>query len=80
MGKTPIVVNDCPGFLVNRVLFPYFGGFAALVRDGADFQKIDKVMEKFGWPLGPAYLLDVVCMDTAKHANVVMAVGFGSRG
>ena len=28
MGKTPIVVNDCPGFLVNRVLFPYFGGFS----------------------------------------------------
>ncbi|MDO6748790.1 3-hydroxyacyl-CoA dehydrogenase NAD-binding domain-containing protein, partial [Gilvimarinus sp. 1_MG-2023] len=54
MGKTPIVVNDCPGFLVNRVLFPYFAGFAGLVRDGADFQKIDKVMEKFGFPMGPA--------------------------
>ncbi len=80
MGKTPpIVVNDCPGFLVNRVLFPYFGGFAALVRDGADFQKIDKVMEKFGWPMGPAYLLDVVGMDTAKHANEVMADGFPER-
>ncbi|WP_289127993.1 fatty acid oxidation complex subunit alpha FadB, partial [uncultured Marinobacter sp.] len=79
MGKTPIVVNDCPGFLVNRVLFPYFGGFAALVRDGADFQKIDKVMEKFGWPMGPAYLLDVVGMDTAKHANEVMADGFPDR-
>ena len=79
MGKTPIVVNDCPGFLVNRVLFPYFGGFAALVRDGADFQKIDKVMEKFGWPMGPAYLLDVVGMDTAKHANEVMAEGFPER-
>jgi len=79
MGKTPIVVNDCPGFLVNRVLFPYFGGFAGLVRDGADFQKIDKVMEKFGWPMGPAYLLDVVGMDTAKHANEVMAEGFPDR-
>ncbi|MBD3640327.1 MAG: fatty acid oxidation complex subunit alpha FadB, partial [Marinobacter sp.] len=70
---------DCPGFLVNRVLFPYFGGFAALVRDGADFQKIDKVMEKFGWPMGPAYLLDVVGMDTARHANEVMADGFPDR-
>ncbi|MFE8069644.1 fatty acid oxidation complex subunit alpha FadB [Marinobacteraceae bacterium S3BR75-40.1] len=79
MGKTPIVVNDCPGFLVNRVLFPYFGGFAGLVRDGADFQKVDKVMEKFGWPMGPAYLLDVVGMDTAKHANEVMAEGFPDR-
>ena len=53
MGKTPIVVNDCPGFFVNRVLFPYFAGFSQLLRDGADFRKIDKVMEKqFGWPMG----------------------------
>src|SRR5690554_7976522 len=42
MGKTPIVVNDCPGFLVNRVLFPYFGGFARLIGMGADFQRVDK--------------------------------------
>ncbi len=46
MGKNPIVVNDCPGFLVNRVLFPYFGGFAKLVSAGVDFVRIDKVMEK----------------------------------
>merc|ERR1711879_563967 len=79
MGKTPIVVNDCPGFLVNRVLFPYFAGFAALQRDGADFQKVDKVMEKFGFPMGPAYLLDVVGIDTGHHANEVMAAGFPDR-
>ncbi|MCH8497207.1 MAG: fatty acid oxidation complex subunit alpha FadB [Marinobacter sp.] len=79
MGKTPIVVNDCPGFLVNRVLFPYFGGFMGLIRDGADFQQVDKVMEKFGWPMGPAYLLDVVGMDTGKHAGDVMAEGFPDR-
>jgi len=79
MGKTPIVVNDCPGFLVNRVLFPYFGGFSALVSDGADFQKVDKVMERFGWPMGPAYLLDVVGIDTAHHADAVMAAGFPDR-
>jgi len=79
MGKTPIVVNDCPGFLVNRVLFPYFGGFDLLVRDGADFQAIDKVMEKFGWPMGPAYLLDVVGIDTGVHAAHVMAEGFPDR-
>ena len=79
MGKNPIVVNDCPGFLVNRILFPYFGGFIGLVRDGADFQQVDKVMERFGWPMGPAYLLDVVGMDTAKHAGEVMAEGFPER-
>lgn len=79
MGKTPIVVNDCPGFLVNRVLFPYFGGFSLLMAQGADFQRVDKIMEKFGWPMGPAYLLDVVGMDTAVHAGEVMAEGFPER-
>ncbi|MBL4799303.1 MAG: fatty acid oxidation complex subunit alpha FadB [Oleispira sp.] len=79
MGKTPVVVNDCPGFLVNRVLFPYFGGFAGLMKDGADFRQIDKVMEKFGFPMGPAYLMDVVGIDTGKHANDVMAAGYPER-
>ena len=51
-----------------------------LLRDGADFTKIDKVMErKFGWPMGPAYLLDVVGLDTAHHAQAVMAQGFPER-
>jgi 3-hydroxyacyl-CoA dehydrogenase/enoyl-CoA hydratase/3-hydroxybutyryl-CoA epimerase/enoyl-CoA isomerase len=79
MGKTPVVVNDCPGFFVNRVLFPYFAGFHMLLRDGADFVAVDKVMEKFGWPMGPAYLMDVVGMDTAVHAAEVMAQGFPER-
>lgn len=80
MGKTPIVVNDCPGFFVNRVLFPYFAGFSLLLRDGADFRQIDKVMEKqFGWPMGPSWLLDVVGIDTAHHAQSVMADGFPQR-
>ncbi len=79
IGKTPIVVNDCPGFLVNRILFPYFAGFQGLVNDGVDFRQIDKVMEGFGWPMGPAYLLDVVGIDTAHHAQAVMAEGFPDR-
>ncbi|MEX1665853.1 fatty acid oxidation complex subunit alpha FadB [Zhongshania arctica] len=79
MGKTPIVVNDCPGFYVNRVLFPYFAGFDMLIRDGGDFRKIDKVMEGFGMPMGPAYLMDVVGIDTGYHAAEVMAAGFPDR-
>ena len=53
--------------------------FSQLLRDGADFQAIDKVMEKFGWPMGPAYLMDVVGMYTAVHAAGVMAEGFPDR-
>ncbi len=79
MGKTPIVVKNCPGFLVNRILFPYFGGNLALLRDGADFAKVDKVMEKFGWPMGPAYLQDVVGMDTSHHVGDVLAEGYPDR-
>jgi 3-hydroxyacyl-CoA dehydrogenase/enoyl-CoA hydratase/3-hydroxybutyryl-CoA epimerase/enoyl-CoA isomerase len=79
MGKKPVVVKDCPGFLVNRVLFPYFSGFAMLLRDGADFQRVDAVMEAWGWPMGPAYLLDVVGIDTCVHAASIMADGYPSR-
>jgi len=79
MGKTPIVVKDCPGFLVNRILFPYFFGFEMLVRDGVDFVAIDKAMESFGWPMGPAYLLDVVGIDTSHHVGEVLAAGYPDR-
>ncbi len=79
MGKSPIVVNDCPGFLVNRILFPYFGGFIKLIAEGVDFQDIDKVMENFGWPMGPAYLLDVVGVDTGHHGGDVMAKAYPDR-
>ncbi|WP_417533942.1 fatty acid oxidation complex subunit alpha FadB [Marinobacterium stanieri] len=79
MGKTPIVVNDCPGFLVNRILFPYFNAFNRLLVDGVDFERIDRVMEGFGWPMGPAYLADVVGIDTLVHADHVMQEGFPDR-
>jgi 3-hydroxyacyl-CoA dehydrogenase/enoyl-CoA hydratase/3-hydroxybutyryl-CoA epimerase/enoyl-CoA isomerase len=76
MGKTPIVVKDGPGFLVNRIFTPYMQAFGQLVADGADFQKIDAAMEKFGWPMGPAYLNDVIGMDTAIHVSQIIAAGF----
>ncbi|HYN40710.1 MAG TPA: fatty acid oxidation complex subunit alpha FadB, partial [Thermoanaerobaculia bacterium] len=79
MGKTPIVVGDCAGFLVNRVLFPYFSGFELLLKDGVDYKRVDKVMEKWGWPMGPALLLDVVGIDTGVHADKVMAASFPDR-
>lgn len=79
MGKSPIVVQDCPGFLVNRVLFPYFGAFDRLIKDGACLIKIDQVMEDFGWPMGPAYLSDVIGLDTCVHASKVLTDGFPDR-
>ncbi len=79
MGKKPIVVNDCPGFLVNRVLFPAVFGFDMMIVNGADYQRIDKVMEAWGWPMGPAYLMDVVGIDTAVHCFPTMVEGYPER-
>ncbi|MBV0933592.1 fatty acid oxidation complex subunit alpha FadB [Marinobacterium weihaiense] len=79
LGKTPIVVNDGPGFLVNRILFPYFNAFNRLLLDGVDFERIDRVMESFGWPMGPARLADVVGLDVLVHADTVLQAGFPDR-
>jgi 3-hydroxyacyl-CoA dehydrogenase/enoyl-CoA hydratase/3-hydroxybutyryl-CoA epimerase/enoyl-CoA isomerase len=79
MGKTPVVAKDCPGFLVNRILTPYVAAFVQLVADGADFEEVDRVMEAFGWPMGPAYLQDVVGMDTGKHVFDVISAGYPDR-
>lgn len=79
MGKTPILVADCPGFVVNRILTPYLISFLHLVREGVDFQEIDKAMEVFGWPMGPAYLIDVIGMDIAQHVIEIVSTGFAPR-
>ena len=79
MRKTPIVVKDCPGFLVNRVLTAYVRGFLQLLTDGADFREIDRVMEAFGWPMGPAWLEDVIGMDTGAHALDIISAGYPDR-
>ena len=79
MGKIPVLVNDGPGFFVNRTLFPYFMAFNLLLQQGVDFQRMDRVMTKMGWPMGPAHLLDVVGLDTAVHAQKVMANSFPQR-
>lgn len=79
MGKTPIVVKDCPGFLVNRIFTAYVRAFLQLLAEGADFVKVDQVLESFGWPMGPAYLEDVIGMDTGSHVNDVISAGYPHR-
>jgi 3-hydroxyacyl-CoA dehydrogenase/enoyl-CoA hydratase/3-hydroxybutyryl-CoA epimerase/enoyl-CoA isomerase len=54
-------------------------GFVRLVADGADFEHVDRVMESWGWPMGPAYLEDVVGMDTGAHVSDVIGAGFPQR-
>ncbi|GGY59240.1 3-hydroxyacyl-CoA dehydrogenase NAD-binding domain-containing protein [Marinobacter zhanjiangensis] len=79
MGKTPIVVQDCPGFLVNRILTAYTRAFLQLVEKGADFEHVDRSMEAFGWPMGPAYLEDVIGIDTGSHVSDVISAGYPER-
>ena len=76
MGKTPLVVKDCPGFLVNRLLGAYFAAFNLLIRDGADFNQIDRAMEQWGLPMGPAYLLDMAGLDTLDKAMAILGKAY----
>ena len=79
LGKKPIIVNDCPGFLVNRILFPAIFAFDMMVIDGADFQQIDRAIEDWGWPMGPAYLIDVIGLDTAISCFETIISGYPDR-
>jgi 3-hydroxyacyl-CoA dehydrogenase/enoyl-CoA hydratase/carnithine racemase len=79
IGKSPIVVNDGPGFLVNRLLLPYMNESIELLLDGADIAAIDRAAKNFGMPMGPITLFDVVGLDTAFYAGRVMYDAFPER-
>ena len=72
-------MKDGPGFVVNRILTPYMLAASRLIADGADFVKIDRAMEAFGWPMGPNYLNDVIGMDTGRHVSEIISAGFPER-
>ena len=78
--KTPIVVRDCPGFLVNRVLFPYMNEALLLLTEGASMDAIDKAATAFGMPMGPIALEDLVGLDTSWYAGQVMLEAYPDRG
>ena len=79
MGKTPIVVGDAPGFLVNRILMAYIGEAVLMVEEGARVEDVDGAMIAFGMPMGPFALLDQVGIDVASHVASVLAAAFGER-
>ncbi|MBX3420878.1 MAG: enoyl-CoA hydratase/isomerase family protein [Pirellulaceae bacterium] len=72
LGKFPVVVQDGPGFLVNRLLFPYMNEALQLLAEGVPMDAIDKAAKKFGLPMGPLELHDMVGLDTALYAGGVM--------
>jgi len=79
LGKTPIVVKDVPGFLVNRILLTYLNESAYLLQDGFSIKKIDSEIEKFGMPMGPFVLADVVGIDVGVKVAESLEKGYGSR-
>lgn len=79
MGKFPIVVQDVPGFLVNRILIPYLNEAVYLLKEGHSVEEIDRAALQFGMPMGPIRLLDEVGLDVAAHVSKVMVAGYGER-
>ena len=79
ISKTPIVVRDCPGFLVDRILFPYINESLVLLEEGANPRDIDKAAEAFGMPMGPITLNDLVGLDTALYAGRVVNQAYSDR-
>lgn len=79
IGKSPIVVNDGPGFLVNRVLLPYMNEALLLLEAGVSIKAVDKAATSFGMPMGPIELYDTVGLDVALHAGNVMHNAFPDR-
>ena len=77
IGKTPILVNDSPGFLVNRVLIPYLAEALAAASDGTPIPVIDLAMRRWGMPMGPFELLDEIGLDVAHHVLGALAVSLG---
>jgi len=77
--KTPIVIKDCAGFLVNRILFPYMNESLILLQDGALVEAVDRAATRFGMPMGPLILTDLVGLDTAVYAGRVIAKAYPDR-
>ncbi len=79
MGKTVIVVQDSPGFWVNRILAPYLNEAGHLLRDGVPVEAIDAAMRAFGFPVGPVTLLDEIGLDVSVKASAVLHEAYGDR-
>jgi 3-hydroxyacyl-CoA dehydrogenase/enoyl-CoA hydratase/3-hydroxybutyryl-CoA epimerase len=79
LGKTPIVVRDSPGFVVNRILMPYLMEAIRLHETGIPPEIIDEAMLEFGMPMGPLRLLDEIGLDVALHVGETLCEAFPDR-
>ncbi|RXK00334.1 enoyl-CoA hydratase [Arcobacter sp. CECT 8986] len=79
MGKMPIVVGDCAGFLVNRIFLPYLNEAAFILEEGSNITTIDRVLKDFGMPMGPFTLADNVGIDIGHHVSKILNDSYGQR-
>lgn len=79
IGKTPVVVKDSPGFVVNRILMPYLLEAVRMFEGGTPAEAIDDAMLEFGMPMGPLRLLDEIGLDVAAHVGKTLTAAFPDR-
>jgi 3-hydroxyacyl-CoA dehydrogenase len=79
IGKMPLVVNDGPGFVVNRLLFPQLGEALEMLRQGIRAEAIERAAVEFGMAMGPLRLMDEIGLDTTLQAGWVLAAAFPER-
>ena len=79
LGKTVVICNDGPGFVVNRILGPYMNESGFLLEEGNSIESIDEAMVEFGMPMGPMALLDEVGIDVAAKVAGILRERFGNR-
>ena len=78
-GKTPVLVGDCAGFIVNRILLPYMNEAAFILEEGSTIENIDKVIKDFGMPMGPFTLADTVGVDIGYKVASILNESYGNR-
>ncbi len=79
LGKLPVIVNDGPGFLVNRILMPYLGEAVIMLEEGNRIEDIDRALLRFGMPMGAFILLDEIGIDIAHKVADILYHGLGER-
>jgi 3-hydroxyacyl-CoA dehydrogenase len=80
LRKLPVVVQECPGFLVNRLLMPYLNEASLCLEEGAASASVmDEAMVKWGWPMGPFTLMDMLGLDVCAHVGDYLAQEYDGR-
>jgi 3-hydroxyacyl-CoA dehydrogenase/enoyl-CoA hydratase/3-hydroxybutyryl-CoA epimerase len=80
LRKIPVRVQECAGFLVNRLLMPYLNEAALALEDGvAPMKQIDQALTEAGLPMGPFVLLDMIGIDVAQKVAGILYEAYGPR-